>query len=88
MRSEPNLCNKAEINRRAYELCVYFELRDRLRAGDVWVEGSRQHRNFDDRLIPKATFEILRAEGSVPIAAAEDAETYLADRQQQIEEGV
>ncbi|WP_420011431.1 Tn3 family transposase [Tateyamaria sp.] len=77
-----------EINRRAYELCVYFELRDRLRAGDVWVEGSRQHRNFDDRLIPKATFEILRAEGSVPIAAAEDAETYLADRQQQIEEAI
>ncbi|MEP2182865.1 DUF4158 domain-containing protein, partial [Roseibium sp.] len=74
-----------EVNRRAYELCVYFELRDRLRAGDVWVAGSRQRRNFDDRLIPKATFEILRTEGSLPIAAAADAETYLSERQQQIE---
>ena len=60
-----------EVNRRAYELCVYFELRDRLRAGDVWVAGSRQRRNFDDRLIPKATFEILRTEESLPIAAGE-----------------
>ena len=77
-----------EVNRHAYELCVYFELRDRLRAGDVWVEGSRQRRYFDDRLIPKATFEILRTEGPLPIAAAADAETYLAERQQQIEEAI
>ena len=77
-----------EVNRRAYELCVYFELRDRLRAGDVWVKGSRQRRNFDDRLIPKATFEILRNEGSLPIATAADAETYLAERQLQIEEAL
>ena len=77
-----------EVNRRAYELCVYFELRDRLRAGDVWVAGSRQRRNFDDRLIPKATFEILRTEESLPIAAAADAETYLSERQQQIEEAM
>lgn len=30
------------INRRYYELCVLSELRDRLRAGDVWVVGSHQ----------------------------------------------
>ncbi len=76
------------VNRQAYELCVFFELRDRLRAGDVWVEGSRQRRNFDDRLIPRATFEILRAEGSLPTSAATDAETYLAERQKQIEETI
>lgn len=76
------------VNRQAYELCVFFELRDRLRAGDVWVEGSRQRRNFDDRLIPRATFEILRAEGSLPISAPADAETYLAERQKQIEETI
>src|SRR5271166_6142188 len=29
------------IDRRYYELCVLSELRDRLRAGDVWVTGSR-----------------------------------------------
>ena len=76
------------INRQAYELCAFFELRDRLRAGDVWVERSRQRRNFDDRLIPKATFEILRAEGSLPIFAPADAEVYLAERRKQIETGI
>ena len=28
-------------------------LRDRLRAGDVWIEGSRAYRRFDDYLIPQ-----------------------------------
>ena len=27
-----------------YELCLFAELRDRLRAGDIWVVGSRQYR--------------------------------------------
>ena len=39
------------IDRRYYELCVLSELRDRLRAGDVWVVGSRQYRSFEERLI-------------------------------------
>jgi cyclopropane fatty-acyl-phospholipid synthase-like methyltransferase len=36
------------IDRRYYELCVLSELRDRLRAGDVWVVGSRRYRSFDE----------------------------------------
>ena len=39
-------------------------------------------------LYPGATFEILRAEGSLPISAAADAETYLVERQKQIEETI
>jgi hypothetical protein len=39
------------IDRRYYELCVLSELRDRLRAGDVWVAGSRQYRSYEERLI-------------------------------------
>lgn len=31
-----------DIDRRTYEFCVLVELRDRLRAGDMWVEGSRR----------------------------------------------
>ena len=40
-----------DIDRRHYELCVLSELRGRLRAGEVWVTGSRQHRSFEERLI-------------------------------------
>jgi hypothetical protein len=39
------------IDRRYYELCVLSELRDRLRAGDVWVVDSRRYRSFEERLI-------------------------------------
>ena len=42
---------RGEIDRKAYELCVFFELRDRLRAGDIWVEGSRQYQDFALRVI-------------------------------------
>ena len=38
--------------RRAYETAVVATLRDRLRAGDVWVEGSRDYRRFDAYLVP------------------------------------
>ncbi len=44
------------IDRRHYELCVLSELRDRLRAGDVWVTGSRQYRSVEERLICAAPF--------------------------------
>ena len=48
------------IDRRYYELCVLSELRDRLRAGDVWVVGSRRYRSFEERLISP---EALRGAG-------------------------
>jgi hypothetical protein len=67
-------------DRRAWEVCVLSELRDRLRAGDIWVHGSRRYRNFEDCLFPKPTFAVLRAEGPLPIGVAEDAAEYLAMR--------
>jgi hypothetical protein len=37
------------IDGAAYELCCFAELRDRLRAGDIWVAGSRQYRAVEDQ---------------------------------------
>ena len=68
-------------DRRAWEVCVLSELRDRLRAGDIWVHGSRRYRNFEDCLLPKPTFAALRTEGPLPVGVAEDAAGYLASRQ-------
>ncbi len=39
--------------RRVYETAVIATLRDRLRAGDVWVDGSRVNRRFDSYLMPR-----------------------------------
>src|SRR5260364_180212 len=34
--------NDAGIDRRYYELCALSELKNALRSGDIWVQGSRQ----------------------------------------------
>ncbi|NOG74063.1 Tn3 family transposase [Roseicella sp. DB1501] len=72
-------------DRRAWEVCVLSELRDRLRAGDVWVRGSRRYRNFEDLLLPRPTFAALRAEGPLAVGVAEDIEAHLASRQEALE---
>ena len=76
----PLVIRGGEINRKAYELCAFFELRERLRAGDIWIEGSRQYRSFESELIPEPTFALLKAEGPLPVAIDTDVETYLAGR--------
>jgi hypothetical protein len=42
----------AGIDRHYYEFCTLSELHNTLRAGDVWVSGSRQFKDFEDYLIP------------------------------------
>ena len=69
-----------DIDRRYYELCVLSELRDRLRAGDVWVVGSRRYRAFEDRLISRETLKELERDGTLPIAVDADFERFIADR--------
>jgi TnpA family transposase len=69
-----------KVDRRAWEVCVLSELRDRLRAGDVWVRGSRRYRNFEDYLLPKPTFVALRAGGPLPVGVKEDVERHLSAR--------
>jgi TnpA family transposase len=66
--------------RRVWEAATLIALRDRLRAGDIWVEGSRQWRAVEDQLIPPALFAAMREAGPLPIAVSATAETYLAER--------
>lgn len=74
------------IDRRYYELCVLSELRDRLRAGDVWVAGSRRYRSFEERLISHDTLRQLEASGAVPVAVDTDFDRFIAQRQGLLEE--
>jgi TnpA family transposase len=71
--------------RRIWEAATLLALRDRLRAGDVWVEGSRQWRAVEDQLIPPALFAAMRAAGPLPIAAPATAQEYLAERRALLE---
>lgn len=41
------------INRRYYEMSILTEIRDRVKAGDICIEGSKQFKEFDDYLVTK-----------------------------------
>ncbi|NEU14985.1 Tn3 family transposase [Methylobacterium sp. BTF04] len=77
---------QAGIDRAGYELCAFSELRERLRAGDVWVRGARRYRAFDDDLLPRPTFEALKAAGPLPLAVPAKFEDYLAERSARLKE--
>ena len=64
------------IDRRLYETAAFATLRDRLRSGDIWVDGSRNYRRFDAYLLPRA--EVPAAAASLGLPATAGA--YLADR--------
>ena len=69
------------FNRRFYELCVLFELRDRLRAGDIWVQGSRLYRSLNEYLAPVSVPAPLPpAVARLPAPPYVTAESYLAER--------
>lgn len=59
---------------------MIVHLRDRLRAGDIWVEGSRAYRQFEDYLLPPATFAALRTEGRLALALPDTAAAWIEAR--------
>ncbi|MFK0380239.1 Tn3 family transposase [Pandoraea sp. NPDC090278] len=68
------------IDRRYYELCALSELKNALRSGDIWVQGSRQFKDFEDYLIPPAKFTSLKLGGELPLAVITDCDQYLHER--------
>ncbi|KQX29237.1 MULTISPECIES: Tn3 family transposase [Ensifer] len=69
-----------EIDFRAWEVAVLVHLRDRLRAGDIWVDGSRAWRSFEDYLLPRATFALMRAEKRLGLAIPDSFAAWRAER--------
>lgn len=70
----------AARDRRTYEMAVMITLRDRLRAGDIWVEGSRAFRAFDDFLLPTAVFAARRGDGELGLAVPDRFEDWRDER--------
>jgi hypothetical protein len=52
------------IDRRFYETCVLSELGKTLRAGDLWVAGSRRYKDFDEYLATQGNLSGVEALGS------------------------
>ena len=73
------------IDRRYYELCALSELKNALRSGDIWVQGSRQFKDFDDYLMPSKKFAALRQGGELPLAVNAECALYLDERLEMLE---
>lgn len=74
-----------EIDRRAYEMAVLAHLRDRLRAGDVWVEGARAYRRFTDFLLPRPAFEAMHGADALGLPIPVAWPDYAAERTQRLD---
>ena len=84
----PFVIHDGVVDRAAYELCALSQLRDRLRAGDIWVAGSRQYRDFDSYLIPPATFAALREKGPLPLAIETGFDPHIQDRRERLDRAI
>jgi hypothetical protein len=54
--------SRGRLDRRAYELCAAYELRSALRAGRVWVPGSRRHTDPSSLMLPDERWQQARSE--------------------------
>ncbi|MGO9016192.1 MAG: Tn3 family transposase [Dissulfurispiraceae bacterium] len=68
------------IDRRFYELCALTELKNALRSGDIWIQGSRQFKDFEEYLLPREMFASLREREELPLAVVPDCDSYLAEQ--------
>jgi TnpA family transposase len=74
------------IDRHYYELCVLWQLRGALRAGDIWVEGSRRYADPETYLIPANRWPALRPEVCRLVGTPADGAQRLWERRAELEE--
>jgi len=68
------------LDRRFYEMCVLSELKNALRSGDIWVQGSRQFKDFEEYLLSPARFTAQRTEQQLGLAIDTRCEPFLTER--------
>jgi TnpA family transposase len=68
------------LDRHFYEFCVLNEVKNALYAGDLWIEGSRRFRAFDDHLISMERFKTLWDTQKLPVMVTTNCEEYLNAR--------
>ena len=56
------LGSDGRVNRRSFELCVLYQLRDGLRFGAIWLQGSRRFADSATYLIPSSQWTSRRSE--------------------------
>ena len=70
------ITESGRIDRRRYEIAIMATLRDRLRAGDVWIEGTRNYQRFEAYVLGRR--DAAKVADVLPFDS--NAASYLADR--------
>ena len=76
------------IDRHQWELCLLTQLRLALRAGDVWVAGSRRYQPIDSYLIPAREWERQRVEYASDLDQPLDPHARLAQLERDLDREV
>ncbi|EAC8200772.1 Tn3 family transposase, partial [Listeria monocytogenes] len=71
--------DEGNINRQYYEMAALTELKNYIRSGDVWVEGSRLHKDFEEYLVSKDDWGKAKNKGT-NIAVNVSFEQYIQER--------
>lgn len=67
------------IDRHYYEMAVLAELKNKIRSGDIAVEGSCNYRNFDDYMLPVSQWK-MKTDISEKLAVSGSFDEYMKER--------
>ncbi|WP_010303452.1 Tn3 family transposase [Candidatus Odyssella thessalonicensis] len=83
--ANPKWCKRMgnDPERKLWETALLFAIRDGLRSRDIWVNDSCTHRDTSQQLLP-----IQQAEQTVSLPIPLQPDTWLAERQALLEEGI
>lgn len=79
------IADNGKWNRRLWEIATLAVLRDRLRSGDIWVEGGRAYRPLEAQLMPAPAFEARKQAGDLRLGVPRDAHAWIAEKQQELD---
>jgi len=74
------------IDRCFYEMCILSELKNSLRSGDIWIQGSRQFKDFEEYLIPHSCFAAQYEEEKLDLSFDTDCDRFIKSRLGLLEE--
>jgi hypothetical protein len=79
------IASDGKRDRRLWEIATLAVLRDRLRSGDVWVEGGRTYCTLDAQLMPSPTFAARKAAGDLRLGVPHDADAWITEKQRELD---
>src|SRR5574337_593147 len=72
-------------DRRLWEIATLAVLRERLRSGDVWVEGGRAFRPLEAQLMPSPAFVARKEAGDLRLGVPRGAPAWIAEKEQELD---